>query len=590
MKRSTFSLHPKASVSLMAQLQTESRRAIPVRRMLASPRTVESAVATNIIPLILEATKAKSMERYLQNLSAGESAQHLAGGFYSLHVSPARARTLLDVKELVRLQTKKPSKRHLEAALPEAKVLGAGGTRVVTETGQGVLIGIVDSGFDLSHPMFRDAAGKLRVDALLDQNTGQEFTNAQLETGWANGTNPGADQHGHGTHVASIAGGSSFQGREGVAPNARFLLVKTDFQNTDNAVAFIFQKAGNKPCVINMSLGHHFGAHDGTDAEERFHDTITGPGKIVVISAGNEANDPIHLGGRFSMNQARSAQFDFLSQGANPPFVAVTAWYDAQDTFEGSLVTPSGQNIAIPAIGAPAQQLTSSVLQIDLSRSVYAFNNLIQIQVQIVFLQIPSVTLVRGWGLRFVCPHPVIGRLDAWFQNSGFAIFRNAPLVETARTVGLSATGHSSIGVASYVSKNQWDADDGHESDSTAVPGRISAFSSVGPTRDGREKPDLAAPGHFITAALATGSREAADDERADTAHRLLTIEGTSMAAPMVTGIVALMLQKRPTLTPAQAKQILFNSASKDLHTGPLQWTPHYGHGKIDATKALQLT
>jgi len=591
MTRSTYALHPKASISLMAQIDSQmGRPAAAIRRMLAPAAMAESAEATDLTPLILETSKPKSMEKHLQNLARGESAQHLAGGFYSLRVSPSRAKALLEVKELVRLQTKKASKLHLEAAVPEAQVLDAAGSRLVTETGSGVLIGIVDSGFDLSHPMFRDALGKLRVEALLDQESGREFDNAQLEQGWANGSNPGADPHGHGTHVASTAGGSRFGAREGVAPEARFLLVKTDFQNTDAAVAFLFQKAGARPCVINMSLGHHFGAHDGSDAEERFHDTITGPGKIVVISAGNEANDPIHLGARFSLNQARSARFNLLPQRDGRPVVVITAWYTAQDTFEGSLVTPGGQRIAIPPLGSPGQRLSNQLLQIDLSRRNFSFNNLVQIQIQIVFSQFPPVNQTRNWGLRFVCPNPVVGRLDAWFHNSGFAEFRPAPIVETARTVGLSATGQSSIAVASYVSKNQWDADDGHQTAPSAVLGRISSFSSLGPTRDGREKPDIAAPGQFLTAALASGSQEAANQERADNANRVLTIEGTSMAAPMVTGIVALMLQKRPDLTPAQVKQILFSSARKDLHTGPLQWTPQYGHGKIDAAQALQNT
>src|SRR5262249_10482463 len=143
--------------------------------------------------------------------------------------------------------------------------------------------------------------------------------------------------------------------------------------------------------------------------------------------------------------------------------------------------------------------------------------------------------------------------------------------------------------VASYVSKRQFDADDGTEVDQTAVVGRISSFSSLGPTRDGREKPDIAAPGQYVTAALATGSEEAADGRFADTTNRLLTIAGTSMASPMVTGVVALLLQKRGNLTPDQVKQALFNSARKDAHTGALSWTPQYGHGKINAAAALQL-
>ena len=160
-------------------------------------------------------------------------------------------------------------------------------------------------------------------------------------------------------------------------------------------------------------------------------------------------------------------------------------------------------------------------------------------------------------------------------------------MVEAARVVGLAATGNSCIAVASYVSKTSFDADNGHEVDSTSVVGRISSFSSIGPSRDGREKPDIAAPGQYLTAALAAGSNESQDEDAANNAQRLLTIAGTSMAAPMVTGVVALMLQKRGTLTPQQAKQAIFASARKDAHTGLLVWTPQYGHGKVDAAGAL---
>jgi subtilisin family serine protease len=152
----------------------------------------------------------------------------------------------------------------------------------------------------------------------------------------------------------------------------------------------------------------------------------------------------------------------------------------------------------------------------------------------------------------------------------------------------MAATGASCIAVASYVSKNSFDADDGTDTDPSADKGRISLFSSRGPSRDNREKPDIAAAGQYLTAALAAGSAEADDGQFADTANRVLSIAGTSMAAPVVAGVVALLLQKRATLTPAQVKEALFNSARKDIHTGSMLWTPHYGHGKIDAAKALQ--
>lgn len=592
MRQSKFSVHEKASISLMSQVEVpQSPASLSVRRMLSTARRLEPEAGREPLALILESEQAAAVERQFQSLGPGESAEHLGGGFYSLRIQPGRVASLLGVREVRRLQTKKPSKLHLETALPEADVLSAAGTRSVNETGQGVLIGIVDSGFDLSHPMFRDASGKLRVNALMEQNTNQQtFTTAQLEQGWANGTNPGADENGHGTHVASITAGSRFGAREGVAPGARYILVKTNFRDTDKAVSWIFQQAGAMPCVINMSLGHHFGAHDGTDAEERLHDTLTGPGRIVVISAGNEANDAIHLGARFFAGQSRSATFDFLMpDDGSAPGAPLTLWYDAQDEFDIALVTPTGTAIDVPALGSQGQTFSGSQMQIQVARSRYPFHNLIQAQIVVAFQQpSPGAAKMRGWSLRLQCTRATLGRLDGWFANSGMASFRPSAMLETARTVGLAATGAGCVAVASYVSKNRFQADDGPELDQSAVVGRISSFSSLGPSRDNREKPDIAAPGQYVTAALATGSGEAADGRFADTTDRLLSIAGTSMAAPMVTGVVALMLQKKATLTPAQVKTALFAAARKDGHTGALTWTPSYGHGKIDATKALQ--
>jgi subtilisin family serine protease len=92
-----------------------------------------------------------------------------------------------------------------------------------------------------------------------------------------------------------------------------------------------------------------------------------------------------------------------------------------------------------------------------------------------------------------------------------------------------------------------------------------------------------------VTAALADGSESSKWDERALVNQRLLTIEGTSMATPVVTGVVALMLQKSPTLDKAGCLSILERSAAHDLHTGPGAWTPAYGFGKVQVAEALRL-
>src|SRR5262249_9782191 len=134
-----------------------------------------------------------------------------------------------------RVQGKKRSAPRLDTVLTEVGVRApAGAARRVTETGNGVLIGGVGTGFDLNQPMLRRSSGALRVEGLLDQtDNNAEFDAAQLAAAWGpGGARPGSDGNGHGTHVASIAGGTAFGGLEGVAPGARFLLVRTNFRDT----------------------------------------------------------------------------------------------------------------------------------------------------------------------------------------------------------------------------------------------------------------------------------------------------------------------------------------------------------------------
>ena len=154
-------------------------------------------------------------------------------------------------------------------------------------------------------------------------------------------------------------------------------------------------------------------------------------------------------------------------------------------------------------------------------------------------------------------------------------------------TIGLPATSEGCIAVASHVSKNTWDSDDGPQQDLRALVGRSSNFSSLGPTRDGRWKPEISAPGQYLTAGLADRSELSEVRVRAKKSDRLVSIEGTSMAAPIVTGAIALMLEKDPTLTPTQIKEIFKETAKKDDHTQNTPWTAAYGYGKLDIIAAL---
>jgi len=117
----------------------------------------------------------------------------------------------------------------------------------------------------------------------------------------------------------------------------------------------------------------------------------------------------------------------------------------------------------------------------------------------------------------------------------------------------------------------------------------LSAFSSRGPTRIGGFKPDIAAPGQVVTAALGKGSEFASDPRLTARLHPsgcYVTIQGTSMATPFVAGLVALLLEQEPTLTPADVQQRLRTTARRDASTGPV-WNPRYGWGKLDAATIL---
>jgi subtilisin family serine protease len=594
MKKSLFNVPDKASVTLASVVarRTQNLQPTPAAREAGFAGSDPNRIhETDLASVIIEADNPLALDPLFDKLWAAESVIRLDANrpFYSARVGANLLENLIAHPNVQRIQSKKLSVPTLDAVLPDIRSIApAGANRLVPEDGTDVLIGIVDSGFDLSHPMFLDGSNNLRVEGLLDQvNGNREYTSVQLAAQWGGGSGPGRDDNGHGTHVASIAGGTRFQNYEGVAPGARFLLVRTDFSNTDEAVNWIFRKANGRPCVINMSLGHHFGSHDGTEAEERFHRAITGPGKIIVISAGNERNDSLHIGGRFYAGQAEEVVFDVTRRRDGLPFVTITLWHDQLDSFDATLVTPSGQLLGLPAMGTAANYQTS-VVDIEIALRPYIWSNSTQIQISLSFKsQMVRDRDLKSWKLRLQCRTAVVGRLDGWMHNAGYAIFRNHPLVETNRTVGLSATGDGCIAVASHVTRNSWTGDIGANQDNQAVIGRTSSFSSLGPTRDGRWKPDISAPGQYVTAALADRSELSAWDERALVNQRLLTIEGTSMAAPVITGIVALLLQKNNQLKVEDIRRILGATARRDAHTGPANWDPAYGLGKIDVQAAL---
>lgn len=187
--------------------------------------------------------------------------------------------------------------------------------------GDGIIIGIVDSGIDYSHKEFRlkGDATKVRIQSIWCQwdstgtapdsfSYGSEYNKTALENeinGITNGAVPRTDYdptnrggQGHGTHVAGIAAGIN-----GMAPHAEIIGVSVMWESASiiDAVKYIINKAiiANKPCVINLSLGSMNDLHDGTGSRAKAYErlaNIRNDGTIIVAAAGNSGHDEVHWG------------------------------------------------------------------------------------------------------------------------------------------------------------------------------------------------------------------------------------------------------------------------------------------------------
>ncbi len=217
--------------------------------------------------------------------------------------------TGLEGIELIQTDTK--LKKKLNNARSDANVddVHTGTTLNQPYLGDGVIIGVIDFGFDYTHPQFRDnQQTTLRISRVwnMPDNSGTPPSGFNYGTeivGTQNILNAGSSSSdgSHGTHVAGIAGGSGVAtsgAYVGVAPNSElvFCHLGGGASGVVDAVNYIFAYASSvgKPVVINMSLGTHIGPHDGTSLQDQMFNSLSGPGRILVGAAGNEGSTNVH--------------------------------------------------------------------------------------------------------------------------------------------------------------------------------------------------------------------------------------------------------------------------------------------------------
>jgi subtilisin family serine protease len=413
------------------------------------------------------------------------------------------------------------------------------------EHGDAALVAVIDDGIDVLHHSFRNDAGASRIVGVWDQTaaagtppTGfdyghfhdsQAIAAAVAADAWPPGL-PRNDE-GHGTHVASIAVGravGAFAG--GMAPAAKLLVViaaasgPTGYSACHvDALVFIdrFAKEHGLPVVVNLSQGMNAGAHDGKSALEvafdAFAESGRKPGRVVVKSAGNERDKGGHalltlptgsleqvrwlrspdadVAERLELWWSSADQLRFRLRG--PALAHWTDWVDASHA-DCSGTLPDGGPYHLSFTSRHIDN-GDSLLSIELGSAAAPAS--------------PGEWLLEVHAVNA----PEGGTLHAWIERTAGTPSRFLDHTDESLTLSIPGTAASVIAVGAV---------------GASWPVQVGKFSSYGPTRDGQRKPLVCAPGVGVRAARG-GSIDGA-----------ISKDGTSMAAPHVTGAVALLLSR----------------------------------------------
>jgi hypothetical protein len=500
---------------------------------------------------------------------------------------------------------------------------GAGPT-FTGANGAGVLVGDIDSGLSYKHGDFDDNAGNTRVYRIWDQTValgspppptgytyGREYLPADVDA-----NTPGGDTNGHGTHVMGIlAGDGSLTGGSipaytyvGMAPMASIVEVKSDYTDThiaDGAAYFFgLATAAGMNAVLNISLGSNFGPHDGGEALSQALDALVGPGHAICVSAGNNAGttSPLqHIHGSCMATYPTAGSMVLtLSGSGNNRIVGLDGYYDNLDAISVTVSHPTYGTFGPYPLGTingayPGVTFgTSGKLYVE---NGAAFSATGDPEVYVEIKATTASTFNGNWTFTFTptAPSgPANGKVDMWqFYDSVTAIVSNfSSGIDDSDTVGGDiATSHNVITCAAWITKTNWTncAGLGISYSATTPPttvGLIASFSSTGPTRDGRPKPDIAAPGQAIGMAttqdvsLGTCTTSSTYYSYLNDAMKHNIGAGTSFSAPHVCGAVALLFQKFGALTRDQILQKLSACALVDANTGAVP-NNTWGAGKL---------
>ncbi|MBI6025623.1 S8 family peptidase [Clostridium perfringens] len=445
-------------------------------------------------------------------------------------------------------------------------------------TGEGILVGFLDTGIDYTHNAFKDDEGNTRIEYIYDLENGVVYDknkiNEALKSEDPFSIVPEIDLSGHGTHVAGIAcaGGNINFDNYGVAYKSSIAMVKITGENSLRAalstqlmrgLKFLMDKSNeiNKPLVVNISLSTNDGSHNGSSLLEKYIQTFTQLQKaVIVVAAGNEGNSAHHVGGKMKKEEDLDLNIGDGEKGI------------ILDFFKPVLVDVSVEVISPTGISTGPMELSESYKERFVGREkivVYSTGPKpfdIQGQTTISILPLGDTITSGGWRIIVRKLNNYEGYFDVWLPMAEGLNERTRFLQPSVyNTLGIPATVEGVISVGSYNFLNN----------------NLSAFSGRGVVRpEWLIKPDLVAPGENI---LSTVEEQGFD-----------TKSGTSMAAPQVSGICALLFEwgiirnNDPFLYGERIKYYLIKGAKRTIF-GEAYPNPDLGYGFVCLDRTMEL-
>lgn len=459
------------------------------------------------------------------------------------------------------------------------------------------------------------------------------------------GDEPG-DFSGHGTHVASLAAGNGLSNPVptyvGIAPEATYVVVRVaDSQggivDSDilRGVQFIFDRATElgMPAVVNLSLGSDFGAHDGSSALEVGLTSMVGPdfpGRAIVVAAGNSAGlyrdpgfdsaypGPFGVHTEVHVPRDSVSRVPLLTPAIAGPQVTGDAyvWIDFRegDDLAVGLDDKDGPWIPLVKVGQATTYKRGGLKATiyngatggssDAADSVGAARNS------------AVIWLTGNWPASsdFAIRLEGHGTAECWVQGTGDldpeigygALF---PRAEKQGTINVPASASGLIAVGATLNRTSWVDATGANIDMASLGAledapldTIAYFSSGGPNALGVIKPDIVAPGVAVVGAMAHSADPRSNDGmglfasfgRCPTMNECFVVDddhavtsGTSMSAPIVSGAIALLFERDPTLSQDAVRAIL-QAGARPLQ-GIVGDERQIGPGALDLQGALSV-